>query len=130
MLNSKQFLHKTECHTLVNSELHLTKNTLTNTITKIINKEPTGSSFQNIFFCLLWKVFTTCISCPGDKETQKTKNTTKKIYQKTNQHHQKSTKTCKKKKEETTQTELYFNKIFVSKLHIHEVKYHCNWQIN
>lgn len=57
MLNSKQFLHKTESHTLVNIELHLTKNSLTSMATKIISSEPTRSSFQNIFFCLPWKIF-------------------------------------------------------------------------
>lgn len=57
MLNFKQFLHKTECHTFVNIEFHLTKNILTSVTTKIINGELRGSSFQNIFFRLLWKVF-------------------------------------------------------------------------
>lgn len=66
------------------------------------------------------------MSCSGDKETQK-----KKYYQKPPKQNKTAPKTNnnkilqkpgenkKIKKEETAQIELYFNEVFVSKLHIH-----------
>lgn len=62
MLDSKQALHKIEFFTLGNTVLHLTWCFKKENIDKYVNKkyvikEPTASYFQNIFFCLLGKVF-------------------------------------------------------------------------
>lgn len=53
MLNSKQALHEIEFYTLGYTELHLTR-----CFNKeYVDKESTASYFENIFFCLLGKVF-------------------------------------------------------------------------
>lgn len=62
MLNSMQALHKIECYTSGNTELHLTccfnKEYIDKYVNKeYVNQEPTASYFPNIFFCLSGKVF-------------------------------------------------------------------------